>query len=649
MSASQITQKAISRIADNPQDTSFHPIIQVISIKKIKSSGGSSGSERYRLIISDGEYYQQAMLTTRLNELIKSNTICKGCLLKLSEFICNTVQGRRIVIVMGAQVVGGSIARVGAPKNIDKRGAAPVSTSYPPPPSRKTNENAHVSRPDAHHNAANKGGGGGGGYHENQQSKYGSSSSRYDNNNGGFGGRYNKSGSGGAVQRVRPSATDDNCIPISQLNPYRSSWTIKARVTSKGAKKTWNNARGEGVLFSVDLLDSDGGEIRGTFFKEAVDKFYDVLEADQVYTFSGGRIKMANRQYSSLNCDYEITFNQYSEIQQVANDVRIKKMHFAFTKIGDLLRTEAGTMVDIVGVVVNDSGRLSLTTKTGRECAKRDLELVDQSMHQVRVTLWNDRAEKGDYTGFPVLALKGVKVGDFGGRSIGTYSSSLIVTNPDIQDAFRLRSWYDNGGTSGGSVTNISSGGGAGGGGSRAIVPLGSIKSENLGHGEKPDWIRVKATLMYAKDDRAWYEACPEQRDGRQCNKKVLAVGGDSDGPYTCEKCNKQIERCQRRYVLSCQFCDETGVQWTTLFNDEAEKILGGKTADEMNLMMESDHAQFKENFQRINFHQYIMTLMVKVETVNDESRVKATVRDLAPVDFASDAKRLLLEIDQLL
>ena len=122
--------------------------------------------------------------------------------------------------------------------------------------------------------------------------------SRYGNNNGGFGGRYNRSG-GGAVVQSRQGGSSDIC-PINQLNPYRSTWTIKARVTSKSAKKTWNNARGEGCLFSVDLLDAEGSEIRGTFFKEAVDKFYDMLQEDQVYTFSGGRIKMANRQYTSM-------------------------------------------------------------------------------------------------------------------------------------------------------------------------------------------------------------------------------------------------------------------------------------------------------------------------------------------------------------
>lgn len=52
---------------------------------------------------------------------------------------------------------------------------------------------------------------------------------------------------------------------------------IKARVTSKSPVRTWANARGEGKLFSIDLVD-ESGEIRATAFKEQCDKFYDMIE-----------------------------------------------------------------------------------------------------------------------------------------------------------------------------------------------------------------------------------------------------------------------------------------------------------------------------------------------------------------------------------
>lgn len=58
----------------------------------------------------------------------------------------------------------------------------------------------------------------------------------------------------------------------------QARWTIKARCTVKSDVRRWNNARGEGKLFSFDLLDGEGGEIRVTGFKDAVDRWYDMVQ-----------------------------------------------------------------------------------------------------------------------------------------------------------------------------------------------------------------------------------------------------------------------------------------------------------------------------------------------------------------------------------
>lgn len=69
--------------------------------------------------------------------------------------------------------------------------------------------------------------------------------------------------------------------PISALSPYQNKWVIKARVTTKSPIRTWSNAKGEGKLFSMDLMD-ESGQIRVTGFRDSVDKFYEMIEVRKI-------------------------------------------------------------------------------------------------------------------------------------------------------------------------------------------------------------------------------------------------------------------------------------------------------------------------------------------------------------------------------
>ena len=42
----------------------------------------------------------------------------------------------------------------------------------------------------------------------------------------------------------------------------------------------------------------ESGDIRATFFKEAVDKFYDVLQVDKVYNISEGQVSLPTMHFS---------------------------------------------------------------------------------------------------------------------------------------------------------------------------------------------------------------------------------------------------------------------------------------------------------------------------------------------------------------
>lgn len=80
-------------------------------------------------------------------------------------------------------------------------------------------------------------------------------------------------------------------VPINSLNAYQNRWTIKARVSVKGTVRRYNNARGEGKVFSFDLVDAAGGEIKVTAFTDACDKFFDLIQKGKVYMVSKASLK----------------------------------------------------------------------------------------------------------------------------------------------------------------------------------------------------------------------------------------------------------------------------------------------------------------------------------------------------------------------
>jgi replication factor A1 len=55
-----------------------------------------------------------------------------------------------------------------------------------------------------------------------------------------------------------PEAGSNYYMPISALNLYSHDWNIKARVLKRAQIRTYKNARGEGKILNIDLIDREG-------------------------------------------------------------------------------------------------------------------------------------------------------------------------------------------------------------------------------------------------------------------------------------------------------------------------------------------------------------------------------------------------------
>ena len=99
--------------------------------------------------------------------------------------------------------------------------------------------------------------------------------------------------------------------PIATLNPFLSDFTICARVT-KITNRSYKNQKGEGIILSLNLLDSHGGEISFTAFNEIATKLKPILREGNIYYIQSGRIQKPN--YSELKAPYSITANDRTRI-----------------------------------------------------------------------------------------------------------------------------------------------------------------------------------------------------------------------------------------------------------------------------------------------------------------------------------------------
>lgn len=405
-----------------------------------------------------------------------------------------------------------------------------------------------------------------------------------------------------------------NIYPIEGLSPFAHKWTIKARVTFKSDIKTWHKASGEGKLFSVNLLD-ESSEIKATAFNDQCDAFYDILHEGCVYYISSPcRVNLAKKQFTNLPNDYELTFERDTVIEKAEDQSNIPQVRYNFCSIQELQAVEKDNTVDVIGVLkdVGEVGEIT-SKKDGRPFQKRELTLVDDTGYSVRVTVWGKTATSFDANPESVVAFKGTKVSDFGGKSLSLLSSGTMTVNPDIPDAHRLKGWYDSAGRTDSFAThqNLASMGNATGR-KDELKTIAQVKEENLGMDDQA-YYSIKATVVFIKQDNFCYPACSSQG----CNKKVTPMG---DGTWHCEKCNVSHDKPDYRYILSLNVADHTSHQWLSCFDDTG-RILFGLSANELMELKDNDEAKFMAAFEEVNCKKLNFRCRAKMDNYGDVQR----------------------------
>ncbi|KAF2711644.1 replication protein-like protein A 70 kDa DNA-binding subunit [Pleomassaria siparia CBS 279.74] len=604
MAEQAINQGSIRSIFEPESPFTDRPVVQCVQIKTMEPKAGDAlRVQRFRVVLSDIRNYIQTMIATDSNDIVTSGKLKKGSIVRLLKFGPQVVKDKKILIIMKMEVLDeyGELEKIGCPEPLDLKdevkqqpasisgdqfyGNKPVQQQAPPQQQQRTVP---------------------------------------------------------VHQRNPGTPAHPHLYPIEALSPYGNKWTIRARCTHKGEIKTWNNAKSSGKLFSVNLLD-DTGEIRATGFTDACDKFYDLFEEGTVYYISSCEVKIANKKFSTLTNDYELTFKNDSEVEKAEDQDNKPQVRYNFTKIGDLGSIEKDTTIDTLGVLKNAGEVNTIQSKsTNKDFNKRELLLADDTQTSVRLTIWGNQAETFDVPEGAIIAFKGVKVSDFGGKSLSLLSSGSMTVDPDIDEAHKLRGWFDAVGQNAQFNTHASTfTGGSGQDATKTIAQI--IEEEAYLQSDSASYFNIKASITYVKNTSTStlaYPACSTPK----CNKKVTE---NEPNLWWCEKCQMNSPKPQWRYILSIMVADHTGSIWLSSFDEPGQMIIGMPAND---LIAMQDQANEDDNKNNTGFHEAVnnatckmfnFKVRAKMEMYQDQPKPRYQIQSLHSLNFAQEANKL--------
>jgi len=450
---------------------------------------------------------------------------------------------------------------------------------------------------------------------------------------------------------------------VAGLNGYTLNWRLVARVTKKGSVRQFRfkTKEGDGQLFSVDLLDREGGETRGTFFGDAVDTFYGVLQEGGVYVFGGGKVKKGDRRYCSF--EHEIAFDEGCTVQPAEDEGTFPHQTYDFRPLAGLADVSLGAVVDVVAVAAEVEQPVDVVLRAGGTKRRLNVTLLDDSGATCRLTVWGEQADMPFREGAIVL-LKAAKVSDYGGRSLNTSFSSSLAVGDDARGlharAAGIEEWYVARGAvafqsakalssdrNSGPAVTLAEVKAVGAELEAALAPGGDVAALAAASAVRFHTV-VPATVTFLPQDRPpFYMACPVQvsddRAGegriRSCNRKVEQRG---EGEWTCIGGHTSSEPVAR-WMASFSIADHTATQFVSVFDEVGCQLLGCEATEAVRLWpaMEAGdrdaEARIDRIFQGLQLKRWRMRVKSRREVWNDEARVKVSVVDCVPLPPVAD------------
>lgn len=434
---------------------------------------------------------------------------------------------------------------------------------------------------------------------------------------------------------------------LKHLTTFSKDFKIFVRVTKKSEKKTFNATspgKTPGCLFYFIVIDEDGTEMQITCFNKAVQKFFEKIKEKSVYEINGGYIKINDKKFSTIKADYKIVLDENSTIIEMQDTKKIKNQSFDNIKISNILNVPMYSIIDLLGIVIEEGQVVIKNTKNGEQPMKRT-SIGDSSGYKIEFTLWRTHASTQLQVG-QIIQLKSVKVGEFNGRNISTFDETNIILNPNTKESNDLKAFVS---SFNGEYLELP----------KTSTKLSREESKEEFIKKKSEFIKtvledlddvedaagltkIKATITQVMhNDKNFYGGCND----KNCKKKLI----QEYNKWRCPGCNKDYDRPTYYYTLSVRVKDCSMEHWIDIFGKTAEYLLK-MTAEQYKEILHNKQIEvLRELSKFVEFKTFYFLIKPKMQNYNTVVKKKLYAYKIENVDHKEEAKQMLRQLKQIL
>jgi replication factor A1 len=138
------------------------------------------------------------------------------------------------------------------------------------------------------------------------------------------------------------------------INLYTSDPRVRARLLKKDPVRTYTNARGQGKVTSITVMDNSVkplNQIRLTMFGDTIDMYYDLLQVKLIYIFQGLDVKPKNGKFNKTPHQCELTLRRDALVEAAPEDKKIEENLYNFEMVSVIEGYERYHELDVLVMV----------------------------------------------------------------------------------------------------------------------------------------------------------------------------------------------------------------------------------------------------------------------------------------------------------